>query len=174
MELIGPAKDVDGFSFANQGKLFAGTPMFVPATPKGIIALIKSTKQKIAGKNCVVVGRSSIVGKPVSQLLLAENGTVTVCHSKTKNLAQFTKNADFLVVAVGKPKIVKGSMVKKGAVVIDVGTTKVAGKLVGDVDFESTKKRAAFITPVPGGVGPMTIASLLENTLAACKSQNSV
>lgn len=171
MALIDPQKDVDGFSFVNQGKLLAGTPSFVPATPKGIIALIKSTGQKIAGKNCVVVGRSNIVGKPVSQLLLAENGTVTVCHSKTKNLASFTKNADILVVAVGKPKIVKGAMVKKGAVVIDVGTSSVKGKLVGDVDFESAKKRAGFITPVPGGVGPMTIASLLQNTLTACKVQ---
>ena len=172
MELIGPRKDVDGFSFVNQGKLFAGEPSFIPATPKGILALIKSTGKPVKGKNCVVVGRSNIVGKPVSQLLLAENGTVTVCHSKTKNIGWFTKNADILVVAAGKPRLIKGSMVKKGAIVIDVGTTKVKGKLVGDVDFESAKKRASFITPVPGGVGPMTIASLLQNTVAACRMQN--
>ncbi|MBI2598247.1 MAG: bifunctional 5,10-methylenetetrahydrofolate dehydrogenase/5,10-methenyltetrahydrofolate cyclohydrolase, partial [Candidatus Diapherotrites archaeon] len=171
MGLIDSAKDVDGFSFLNQGRLFSGNPLFVPATPKGIISLIKSTKKLISGKHCVVVGRSVIVGKPVAQLLLAENGTVTMCHSKTKKLGNFTLQADILVVAAGKPRLVKGSMVKKSAVVIDVGVNSVKGKLVGDVDFESAKKRASFITPVPGGVGPMTIASLLENTIKACRLQ---
>lgn len=172
MALIDPKKDVDGFSFFNQGKLFAGTPSFVPATPKGIMVLLESTGKKIEGKNAVVIGRSNIVGKPVSQLLLSKNATVTVCHSKTTNLSNFTKKADVLVAAVGKPKFVKASMVKKGAIVIDVGTTKVGEKLFGDVDFEKVKKIASFITPVPGGVGPMTIVSLLENTLGACKEQH--
>jgi len=174
MALIDFEKDVDGFSFQNQGRLFAGTPLFVPATPKGIITLIKSTKRAIKGKNCVVIGRSNIVGKPVSQLLLGENATVTVCHSKTKNLKFHTKNADILIAAVGKPKFVKASMVKKGAIVIDVGINKIGEKLFGDVDFEKIKKIASFITPVPGGVGPMTIASLLENTVTACKRQHNV
>ncbi len=174
MALIDPQKDVDGFSFLNQGRLFAGKPLFAPATAKGVISLIKSTGVKIAGKNCVVVGRSNIVGKPVAQLLLNEDATVIICHSKTKNLKEFTSKADILVVAVGKPKLVNALMVKKGALVIDVGTSKVNGKLVGDVDFEGVKKKAGFITPVPGGVGPMTIASLLENTLQACKRQNNV
>lgn len=172
MGLIDPQKDVDGFSFANQGRLFAGNPLFVPATPKGILTLIKSTKKSLSGKHAVVIGRSNIVGKPVSQLLLSENCTVTVCHSKTKSLSFFTKSADILVVAVGKPKVVKGPMIKKGAIVIDVGINRVKEKIVGDVDFESAKKVAGFITPVPGGVGPMTIASLLENTVLACKRQN--
>ena len=174
MALITSEKAVDGFSYENQGRLFAGNPLFVPATPKGILTLIKSTKKPIQGKNCVVIGRSNIVGKPVSQLLLAENATVTVCHSKTKNLKFHTKNADILIAAVGVAKFVKASMVKKGAIVIDVGINKVGEKLFGDVDFEKTKKIASFITPVPGGVGPMTIASLLENTVVACKRQHNV
>src|SRR3989344_837651 len=172
MELINPEKDVDGFSSVNQGRLFAGKPYFVPATPKGIIELIKSTGTKIEGKNCVIVGRSNIVGKPIAMLLLNENATVTICHSKTKNLAGVTSKADILVSAVGTPGLIRENMVKKGAVVIDVGTTKIAGKLIGDVDFEKVKKKAAWITPVPGGVGPVTIASLMQNTVDAAKRKH--
>src|SRR3989344_5908831 len=172
MELISPEKDVDGFSSVNQGRLLAGKPYFTPATPKGIMEIIKSTGVKIAGKNAVVVGRSNIVGKPIAMLLLQEDATVTICHSKTKNLGEITSNADILISAVGKPKLIKENMVKKGAIVIDVGTTKVKGKLVGDVDFENVKKKAGWITPVPGGVGPMTIASLMQNTIEAAKRRH--
>ena len=172
MELINPEKDVDGFSSINQGRLFAGNPYFIPATPKGIIELIKSTGTKVAGKNVVVVGRSNIVGKPIAMLLLQEDATVTICHSKTKNLSEVTSKADILISAVGKPRLIKENMVKKGAIVIDVGTTKVKGKLQGDVDFEKVKKRASWITPVPGGVGPMTIASLMQNTVMAAKRKH--
>ena len=172
MELINPEKDVDGFSSINQGRLFAGNPYFIPATPKGIIELIKSTGTKVAGKNVVVVGRSNIVGTPIAMLLLQEDATVTICHSKTKNLREITSSADILVSAVGKPRLIKENMVKKGAIVIDVGTTKVKGKLQGDVDFEKVKKRASWITPVPGGVGPMTIASLMQNTVMAAKRKH--
>lgn len=170
LSLVDPKKDVDGFHPQNQGMLFAGNPVFVPATVKGIMKLIQSTGTKITGKNAVVVGRSVIVGKPVAAMLVNADATVTTCHSKTKNLAWHTKQADILVVAAGKPRLIKKNMVKKGAVVIDVGTTKVRGKLCGDVDFENAKKNAGFITPVPGGVGPMTVACLIENTVQAAKS----
>lgn len=167
--LISPQKDVDGFHAINTGNLLLGEEAFIPCTPKGIIKLIKSTGESIEGKNAVVVGRSNIVGKPCGVLLLNENATVTICHSKTKDMDSHIKNADILVVAVGKPNLIKGSQIKKGAIVIDAGTRKVGDKLVGDVDFESAKDIAGHITPVPGGVGPMTIAMLLENTLEAAE-----
>lgn len=169
LSLVNPEKDVDGFSPFNQGMLFAGKPVFVPATVKGIIKLIESTGTKIAGKNVVVIGRSLIVGRPCAAMLSGMDATVTLCHSKTKNLAEHTKRADILICAVGKPRLVKKNMAKKGCIVIDVGTTKVKGKLVGDVDFENVKKIAGAITPVPGGVGPMTVACLIENTIEAAK-----
>ncbi|MBI2144535.1 bifunctional methylenetetrahydrofolate dehydrogenase/methenyltetrahydrofolate cyclohydrolase FolD [Candidatus Woesearchaeota archaeon] len=158
-------KDVDGFNPVNAGKLAAGNEEAVPCTPKGIIRLLEEHKFEIGGKNAVVVGRSNIVGRPVAMMLLNRDATVTICHSKTKDLKQHTKNADILIAAVGKPKMITADMVKDGAAVIDVGTTKLGGKLTGDVDFEAVKKKAACITPVPGGVGPMTIAMLLENTI---------
>lgn len=165
-----PFKDADGLHPVNMGNLLMGNNLIVPATPKGVIKLIESTGEKIEGKNAVVVGRSNLVGKPVAMLLLQKNATVTMCHSRTKNLGDVTKKADILVVAMGKAKFIKADMVKKGAIVIDVGTNKDEnGKLVGDVDFEKVKEIAGFITPVPGGVGPMTIACLLENTLEAAK-----
>lgn len=172
---ISPQKDVDGLSPINMGKLFGAKKylpeLLVPATPKGIITLIKSTGVSIEGKNAVVLGRSNLVGKPVGLLLLYENATVTICHSKTVNLAKIAKKADILVVAIGKPKFVAVDMVKKGATVIDVGINRTETGLVGDVDFNSVKDVAGFITPVPGGVGPMTIASLMENTLIAYLNQ---
>lgn len=168
---IAPEKDVDGFHAVNAGNLFLGEKGFIPCTPKGIIKLIKETGIEIEGKNAVVVGRSNIVGKPTAILLLNENATVKICHSRTKDLANHIKEADILVSAVGKPEIIKGEMIKEGAIVIDVGTTKVNGKLVGDVEYSSAKNRASWITPVPGGVGPMTIAMLLENTLEAFKKR---
>jgi len=162
-------KDVDGFTPVNLGNLVNNNNMLVPATARAVMVLIESTKTKIEGKNAVVVGRSNIVGKPVSLLLLQKNATVTLCHSKTKNLAEHTKNADILVVACGKAGLIKKDMVKKDAVVIDVGINRIGKKVVGDVDFENVKEVAGFITPVPGGVGPMTIAMLLDNTLMAAK-----
>ena len=164
---INPRKDVDGFTSVNLGHLFSGNPIMEPATARAVMKLIESTGTSIEGKNAVVVGRSNIVGKPVAMMLLAKNATVTICHSKTKNMAEQTKKADILVVAVGKPKLITKDMVKQGAVVIDVGINRVNGKIVGDVDFENVKEVAGFITPVPGGVGPMTIAMLMENTLRA-------
>ena len=158
-------KDVDGFSPANIGRLMAGKEAAVPCTPKGVIRLLEEYKIMIAGKNAVVIGRSKIVGRPTALLLLNRDATVTICHSKTSNLAFYTRNADILVVAAGKPKLVAADMIKEGAVVIDVGINRTGGKLVGDVDFESVKKKASHITPVPGGVGPMTVAMLMENTL---------
>ena len=146
---------------------------FLPCTPAGIIELIKSQNVDIEGKNCVVIGRSNIVGKPMAMLLLHNNGTVTICHSKTKNLNEICRNADILVAAVGKPKFVTADMVKEGAVVIDVGMDRDEnGKLCGDVDFENVEKIASYITPVPGGVGPMTISMLLKNTVTAAKCIN--
>lgn len=172
LAVITPAKDVDGLNPYNHGKSLLGKEAFQPATPRGIMTLLASTKTKLAGKNAVVIGRSNIVGKPIAMMLLNSDCTVTVCHSKTKKLADFTKRADILVSAVGKPRLVKANMVKKGAIVIDVGTTRNAkGKLVGDVDYRKAMKKASWITPVPGGVGPMTIASLMENTLKACREQ---
>lgn len=163
---ISPKKDADGFNAVNAGKLFLGEKDGVVAcTPRGIIELIKSTGQPIAGKHAVVVGRSDIVGKPVAALLLHNDATVTVCHSKTHRLSEYTRSADILVVAVGKKKFITADMVKPGAVVIDVGMNRDESGLYGDVDFENVKTRAGFITPVPGGVGPMTVAMLILNTV---------
>ena len=162
-----PHKDVDGFTPLSLGNLVNDNNMLVPATARACIELIKSTGVEIKGKNAVIVGRSKIVGKPVSLLLLQEHATVTICHSRTKDLAEHTKNADILVAAVGKAKLVKKDMVKKGAVVIDVGINRTSQGIAGDVDFEAVKEVVGHITPVPGGVGPMTIAMLLENTLKA-------
>jgi len=170
LSAIKPEKDVDGFHPVSLGKLIQGNSSFVPCTPRGVIHLIKSTGEKLEGKHAVIIGRSNIVGKPTAILLLQENCTVTVCHSRTTNLAEEVKKADIIVAAVGKPKLVTKEMVKQGAVVIDVGTTKLAdGRLCGDVDFEGVKEKASWITPVPGGVGPMTIAMLLQNTFEAAK-----
>ncbi len=170
---IRPEKDVDGFHPYNVGLLSIGDADLKACTPAGCIELIKRSGVDITGKNCVVVGRSNIVGKPVGMLLLSENGTVTTCHSKTKNMAEICRSADILVVAIGKEKFIKADMVKDGAVVIDVGINRMDnGKLCGDVDFDEVEKKASLITPVPGGVGPMTIALLMNNCLIACKKQN--
>lgn len=171
IDAILPHKDADGLTPVNLGHLTNDSNMIVPATARGVIELIKSTGEKIEGKNAIVIGRSKLVGKSASFLLLQENATVTMCHSRTKDLKQHTKNADILVVAAGKPNLIKKDMVKPGAIVIDVGTNKVNGKLVGDVDFDNVKEVAGYITPVPGGVGPMTIAMLLDNTLKAMTFQ---
>lgn len=169
---INPNKDVDAFHPVNTGKIMIGNYSFLPCTPAGVMELIASTGVDVAGKECVVVGRSNIVGKPQAMLLLQKNGTVTICHSKTKNLKETTKRADILVVAVGRANFITGDMVKDGAIVIDVGINRNEdGKLVGDVHFESAEKVASYITPVPGGVGPMTITMLLQNTLTAAKEQ---
>jgi len=167
---INPKKDVDAFHPVNVGKIMTGDYDFVPCTPAGVMELIKESGIDPCGKECVVVGRSNIVGKPMAMLLLHQNGTVTVCHSKTADLKAKTKNADILVAAVGIPEFIKGDMIKEGAVVIDVGINRIEPKkLVGDVDFESAKDIASAITPVPGGVGPMTIAMLMKNTVKAAK-----
>ncbi len=167
---ITPKKDVDCFHPINVGKLVIGGGDFAPCTPAGVMELIKSTGTDVAGKRCVVVGRSNIVGKPMAMLLLQANGTVTICHSKTENLGDICREADILVAAVGKQKLITGDMIKPGAVVIDVGMNRDAnGKLCGDVDFKAASKVAGYITPVPGGVGPMTIAMLMENTYTAAK-----
>jgi len=167
MDSILPHKDADGFTPVNLGNLVNDDNRLLPATARACMELIKSTGQKISGKNAVVVGRSTIVGKPTALLLLQENATVTLCHSKTTNPKEHPKNADILVVACGKAKMIKKSMVKNGAIVIDVGINRTLSGLVGDVDFENVKEVAGYITPVPGGVGPMTIAMLLDNTLKA-------
>lgn len=173
VEKIDPKKDVDAFHAYNVGKIMQGKYTFLPCTPAGVIELIKSTGVDICGKRCVVIGRSDIVGKPMAMLLLHENGTVTVCHSRTKNLGEICKSADILVSAVGKAHFVTGDMVKPGAVVIDVGMNRDEnGKLCGDVEFSEAEPVAGYITPVPGGVGPMTIAMLLKNTLTAARLQN--
>lgn len=173
IEAISPLKDVDAFRAVNVGKIMIGDYSFLPCTPAGCMDLIHSTGVKIEGKNCVVVGRSNIVGKPMAMLLLHENGTVTICHSRTKNLKEICQSADILVAAVGKRNIITADMVKPGAVVIDVGMNRDEnGKLCGDVDFENVKEIAGWITPVPGGVGPMTIATLMRNTVTAAKLQN--
>ena len=165
---IAPNKDVDAFHPVNVGKIMVGNYDFVPCTPAGVMELIKESGIDVSGKECVIVGRSNIVGKPQAMLLLHQNGTVTICHSKTKNLAEKTKNADILVAAVGIPKFIKVDMIKEGAVVIDVGINRLENKkLCGDVEFESAEKVAGAITPVPGGVGPMTIAMLMKNTVKA-------
>jgi methylenetetrahydrofolate dehydrogenase (NADP+)/methenyltetrahydrofolate cyclohydrolase len=170
LQAVSPEKDVDGFHPVNVGRLVAGDPVFIPCTPKGVIQMIDSTGQDIVGKRAVVIGRSNIVGKPVAMLLLHRHATVTICHSRTKDLPGVVREADILIAAIGKPLFVIPDMVKEGAIVIDVGINRLAdGKLVGDVDFDRVKERAGWITPVPGGVGPMTIAMLLHNTLESAK-----
>lgn len=171
---ISPLKDVDAFHPSNVGKIMIGDYDFVPCTPAGIMEMLKYYNIEISGKNCVVIGRSNIVGKPMSMLLLHQNGTVTTCHSRTKDLSEYTRKADILVSAVGKANFVTADMVKDGAVVIDVGMNRENGKLCGDVVFDEVSKKASFITPVPGGVGPMTIAMLMKNTLTAAKNQNNI
>ncbi len=172
---ISPEKDVDAFHPVNVGKIMIGDYSFLPCTPAGVMELIDSTGVSIQGKECVVVGRSNIVGKPMSMLLLHRSGTVTVCHSKTKDLAEVCRRADILVAAVGVPNLINANMVKEGAVVIDVGMNRLEnGKLCGDVDFDAVKDIAGYITPVPGGVGPMTIAMLLQNTLTSAKIKNGI
>lgn len=169
---ISPEKDVDAFHEQNVGKIMIGNYSFLPCTPSGCMDLIHSTGVEVSGKECVVIGRSNIVGKPMAMLLLHENGTVTICHSRTKNLAEVCSRADILVAAVGKPNFVTADMVKEGAVVIDVGINRLPdGKLCGDVKFDEVSEKAGWITPVPGGVGPMTIATLMKNTLTAAKQQ---
>ncbi len=172
---IDPDKDVDGFHPYNVGGLMTGTPLFVPCTPRGIMELIARSGIDLKGQEAVVVGRSNIVGKPMAMLLLAQNATVTMCHSRTKDLPSVTRRADVLIAAIGKPRMIKADMVKEGAVIIDVGVNRLEnGKLAGDVDFDEVAPRASYITPVPGGVGPMTIAMLMKNTLdAARRSSNS-
>ena len=170
---IDPCKDVDAFHPANVGKIMIGDYDFLPCTPAGVMTLLDRSGIEIAGKHCVIIGRSNIVGKPQAMLMLHRNATVTICHSKTQNLKEVTRQADILIAAVGRAKFVKADMVKKGAVVIDVGINRDEnGKLCGDVDFEQVEPLASYITPVPGGVGPMTITTLLENTLRAAQLQN--
>ena len=170
LNAIRPDKDVDAFHPVNTGKIMIGNPDFLPCTPAGVMVMLRKSGIEIAGKHCVVVGRSNIVGKPMAMLLLAADGTVTVCHSKTRDLAAFTRSADILVAAVGRADFITGDMIKEGAVVIDVGMNRRAdGKLTGDVDFASASEKASYITPVPGGVGPMTITMLLQNTLTASR-----
>ena len=171
---ITPEKDVDGLTLINQGKLFIGEETIEPATPKGVITLLKKNYIDIVGKNVVVIGRSRLVGKPLAILFEQNNATVTIAHSKTSNLKEVTKRADILVSAIGKPNFITADMVKKDAVVVDVGTTKVEGKLTGDVKFDEVSEVASYITPVPKGVGPMTIASLLENIVLCYKKQKRI
>ncbi len=173
IEAISPIKDVDAFHKQNVGRIMIGDYDFLPCTPAGIMEMLHAYDIDVDGKNCVVIGRSNIVGKPMGMLLLHENGTVTICHSHTKNLSEITSKADILVAAVGKTKFVTADMVADGAVVIDVGMNRDEnGKLCGDVDFEAVKDKCSYITPVPGGVGPMTISTLMKNTLKAAKLQN--
>ena len=175
LNAIRPEKDVDAFHPVNAGHIMIGDCVLKPCTPAGIMEMLKYEGIEVSGKNCVVIGRSNIVGKPMAMLLLGASGTVTVCHSRTQNLADITRGADILVAAVGKAKFVTADMVKEGAVVIDVGMNRDEdGKRCGDVDFEAVKDKASMITPVPGGVGPMTIAMLMQNTLTACKEQNNI
>ncbi|MBI5199619.1 MAG: bifunctional methylenetetrahydrofolate dehydrogenase/methenyltetrahydrofolate cyclohydrolase FolD [Nitrospirae bacterium] len=170
LKAINPSKDVDGFHPYNVGMLLIGEPVFIPCTPYGVMKMVEHSGISVEGKTAVVVGRSNIVGKPVALLLMQKNATVTICHSKTKDLAEVCKNADILIAAIGKPKMIRANMVKEGAVVIDVGINRLDdGSLVGDVDYEEVSKKAGWITPVPGGVGPMTITMLLNNTLEAAR-----
>ena len=171
---ISPEKDVDAFHPQNVGKIMLGDYDFVPCTPAGIMEMLAYENIDIEGKTCVVIGRSNIVGKPMGMLLLHKNGTATICHSRTKDLTDVCKEADILVAAVGRPNFVTADMVKEGAVVIDVGINRVDGKLVGDVDFNAVKDKCSAITPVPGGVGPMTIAMLMKNTLKAAELNKTV
>ncbi|MGN1320746.1 MAG: bifunctional methylenetetrahydrofolate dehydrogenase/methenyltetrahydrofolate cyclohydrolase FolD [Acutalibacteraceae bacterium] len=175
IDAISPEKDVDAFHPVNVGKIMIGDYDFLPCTPAGIMEMLAYYNIDVSGKECVVIGRSNIVGKPMAMLLLHKNGTVTICHSKTKNLCEVTSKADILVAAVGKANFVTADMVKDGAVVIDVGMNRNSdGKLCGDVDFQAVSQKASYITPVPGGVGPMTIATLMQNTLTAAKRQNNI
>ncbi len=169
IDAIDTSKDVDGFGALNKGRLFSGLKAMESATPHGIMRLLDAYNIPIEGRRAVVVGRSNIVGKPMAMLLLNRNATVTICHSKTQNLKEITKQADILVVAIGKAKYITADMVKEGAVVVDVGTNRIDGVLCGDVDFENVAPIVSYISPVPGGVGPLTIASLLENTVIAYK-----
>jgi len=170
LEAISPEKDADGFHPYNVGRLSVGKPLFQPCTPYGVMVMLKEEGVDLAGKEVVVIGRSNIVGKPVAMMCLAQHATVTVCHSRTRNLAEVVRRADVVIAAVGRPEMVKGDWIKQGAVVIDVGVNRVGDKkLVGDVDFAAASQRAAAITPVPGGVGPMTITMLLYNTLESAK-----
>lgn len=175
INLIDPIKDVDAFHPVNVGAIMIGDYNFLPCTPAGVMELIHSTEVDITGKKAVVIGRSNIVGKPMAMLLLHENATVEITHSKTKKLKEITKNADIIVAALGRAKFVTADMVGDGAIVIDVGMNRDEnGKLCGDVDFEKVAEKCSFITPVPGGVGPMTISMLMKNTLTACKLQNNI
>lgn len=175
IDSISPLKDVDAFHPVNVGKIMIGDYEFLPCTPAGIMRLIESTSYDVSGKDCVIIGRSNIVGKPMAMLMLHKNATVMICHSRTKNIEEKIKKADIVIAAVGIPKFVKGNMVKDGALVIDVGINRTSdGKLCGDVDFDEVSKKASFITPVPGGVGPMTISMLMQNTLKAAKLQNNL
>lgn len=166
---ISPSKDIDCLTFESQGKLYMGEPEFLPCTPNSVVTLLKSLNIPLEGKEVVVLGRSNIVGKPVAQLLLNENATVTICHSKTKDLKEVTKRADILVVAIGKPKFLDESYVKDGAIVIDVGTSRFEGKITGDVDFDKVIEKASYLTPVPGGVGALTTTLLVKNACEAYK-----
>ena len=170
LEAIKPEKDVDGFHLQNVGRLVTGNPSFIPCTPAGIIQLLDYYSVDLEGKNAVVLGRSNIVGKPVAFLLLEKNATVTICHSRTKDLSKITRQADVLIAAIGKSNFVTADMVKDGSVIIDVGINRVEGKLVGDVDYQVVSQKVSLITPVPGGVGPMTIAMLMANTLQSFKN----
>ena len=175
IERISPKKDVDAFHAVNVGKIMLGEYDFLPCTPAGVMEMLHQYEIPVEGKQCVVIGRSNIVGKPMGMLLLHENGTVTICHSRTKNLKEVCQRADILVAAVGRAKFVTADMVKDGAVVIDVGMNRDDnGKLCGDDDFENVKDKRSYITPVPGGVGPMTITTLMKNTIKACKIQNGI
>ena len=175
INIIDPLKDVDCFNVKNVGKILTDDFGFLPCTPAGVVDLIESTKVEITGKNCTIIGRSNIVGKPLFMLMLKKNTTVSICHSKTFDLKWHTKNADILIAAMGRPNFVKKDMVKKNAIVIDVGINRLdSGKIVGDVDFDDVFDVASYITPVPGGVGPMTIAKLMQNTLIAAKLQNGI
>ena len=164
---ISPLKDVDGLTFFNTGRLVHGSPALVPCTPKGIVELLDYYNIDIEGKKAVVVGRSILVGKPIAHMLLNRNATVTTCHSKTKDVSSYTKDADIVVVAVGKAGFLTGDMIKEGSIVIDVGISRIDGKLYGDVDFESCKDKVSYLTPVPGGVGPMTVYELMNNVYEA-------
>ena len=175
IERISPKKDVDVFSAENVGKMWQGDYDMASCTPMGVIELLDYYGIDVCGKNCVIIGRSNIVGKPMASLLLERSATVTICHSRTRNLSEITSKADLIVAAVGRAKFVTADMVKEGAIVVDVGINRNEdGKLCGDVDFENVKDKCEFITPVPGGCGPMTIAVLMKNTLLACKKQNGI
>ena len=173
-QTIAPEKDVDGFSPINVGRLVQMQESFAPCTPVGVMTMLKEYNINVEGKHCVVIGRSNIVGRPMAELLLNANATVTICHSKTQNLAEIVKEADVVVVAIGKPKFITADMIKEGAVVVDVGINRIpdSKKIVGDVDFENVKEKCSYITPVPGGVGPMTIMTLMSNVIKAYEIQN--